>query len=149
MSNNKPPRRFLRQCAAQFLYSWDSTKPALEQLDIALEDFWETVEMPEEGKGFTQELITGTIDNLNKINTLLRERIKNYDLSRVHKVDLSILRVALYELLFRIDIPPVVTINEAVEIAKDLSNDDAGKFVNGILDKVASTLDRPLREPGV
>ena len=60
-------------------------------------------------------------------------------------VDRNILRLAVYEMLHREDIPPVVSINEAVDIAKKFSTDDSGKFVNGILDKVISQLDRPAR----
>jgi N utilization substance protein B len=69
----------------------------------------------------------------------------NWELHRMAVVDRNVLRLAIYEMLFRDDIPPVVSINEAVDIAKKFSTEDSGKFVNGILDKVKSDLMRPAR----
>ena len=96
--------------------------------------------------GFGEELAVGTIACIDEIDPIIRERAKNWDFDRIAKVDLTILRLALYELLHRPDIPPVVTINEAIELAKQFSGPDSRRFVNGILDQVSLTLDRPLRE---
>ena len=70
---------------------------------------------------------------------------KNWEFHRIAAVDRNIMRLAIYEMLFREDIPPIVSINEAVDIAKKFSTEDSGKFVNGILDKVRSGLMRPAR----
>ena len=81
---------------------------------------------------------------------------ENGDVKRMARVDRNILRIAIYEMKFRDDIPPVVSINEAVDIARDFSGAGSGKFVNGILDRISKNLGRPLRtvkkettEPGV
>jgi len=66
-------------------------------------------------------------------------------MDRMAKVDLSILRLAVFELLFRDDIPPVVSINEAIDLAKDYSSKESRRFINGVLDKIKTTLTRPLR----
>ncbi len=70
---------------------------------------------------------------------------QNWDLKRMAVVDRNVLRLAIYEMLYREDIPPVVSINEAVDIAKKFSTEDSGKFVNGILDKIKGELMRPAR----
>lgn len=95
---------------------------------------------------FGEELTIGTVGCIEEIDAVIRERAKNWDFNRIAKVDLSILRLALYELLHRPDIPPVVTINEAIELSKQFSGPDSRRFINGILDQVSLTLDRPLRE---
>ncbi|MGJ3241355.1 MAG: transcription antitermination factor NusB [Opitutales bacterium] len=95
---------------------------------------------------FGEELALGTVENIGEIDAIIRERAKNWDFNRIAKVDLTILRLALYELLHRPDIPPVVTINEAIELSKQFSGPDSRRFINGILDQVSLTLDRPLRE---
>ena len=71
--------------------------------------------------------------------------MKNWELHRIAVVDRNIMRLAIYEMLYREDIPPVVSINEAVDIAKKFSTQDSGKFVNGVLDKIKSELMRPAR----
>ena len=76
---------------------------------------------------------------------LIRKFSKNWDIPRIAAVDRNILRLAIYEMLHREDIPPVVSINEAVDIAKRFSTQDSGKFINGILDSVKGDLMRPAR----
>jgi N utilization substance protein B len=80
------------------------------------------------------------------MHTELTQNAANWDLDRMAGVDRNILRLAIYEMLHREDIPPVVSINEAVDLAKKYSTEDSGKFVNGILDNIKSRLDRPARE---
>ena len=77
--------------------------------------------------------------------SIIKKHAKNWELHRIAAVDRNILRLAIYEMLHRDDIPPVVSINEAVDIAKKFSTQDSGKFVNGILDKVKGELMRPAR----
>src|SRR5687767_12095210 len=80
-----------------------------------------------------------------KIDAKIQQHAKNWDLGRMAVVDRNILRLAVYEMLHRTDIPPVVSINEAVDIAKRFSTDESGRFVNGILDKIKGDLMRPAR----
>jgi N utilization substance protein B len=94
---------------------------------------------------FAEPLVRGVIENQDFIDRELSSIATNWDLHRMAGVDRNILRLAVYEMLHRNDIPPVVSINEAVDIAKKFSTDDSGKFVNGILDKMKSRLDRPAR----
>ena len=94
---------------------------------------------------FAEPLIRGTLEHQAELDERIKQYAKNWDLHRMAVVDRNILRLAIYEMLYRDDIPPVVSINEAVDIAKKFSTEDSGKFVNGILDKVKGDLLRPAR----
>ena len=94
---------------------------------------------------FADPLIRGTVEKLTEIDGKIQHYAKNWDMGRMAVVDRNVLRLAIYEMLYRDDIPPVVSINEAVDIAKKFSTDDSGRFVNGILDKVKGDLLRPAR----
>lgn len=83
----------------------------------------------------------------DQIDERIRKYCENYNLNRISAVDRNVLRLAIYEMLYRDDIPPVVSINEAIELAKTFGGAESGKFVNGILDRVRKDLDRPAREP--
>ena len=75
--------------------------------------------------------------------------VQNWEFSRIAKVELAMLRVALYELKYRLDVPPVVIIDEALEISKDFSTEDSRKFLNGVLDKAMLQMTRPTRKPAI
>src|SRR6188474_432446 len=94
---------------------------------------------------FADPLIRGTLEHRDEADELITQHAKNWDLHRMAAVDRNILRLAIYEMLHRDDIPPVVSINEAVDIAKKFSTNDSGKFVNGILDRIKGELMRPAR----
>ncbi len=96
---------------------------------------------------FAKDLILGTIENLPDIDAKIAKFSQNWAFARIAKVDLAILRIATFELLFRDDIPPIASINEAIDLTKQMSDPDSKRFVNGILDKVASEINRPLRTP--
>jgi transcription antitermination protein NusB len=160
-------RREARERAVQFLFQYDLNPP--EHLDEALSQFWESqrsavladdkgkahwgqrVELPPpsaaeaEVRVFAEPLIRGALEHRDEADATIERFAKNWDLSRMAAVDRNILRLAIYEMLHRQDIPPVVSINEAVDIAKKFSTQDSGKFVNGILDKVKGELMRPAR----
>jgi N utilization substance protein B len=161
-------RREARERAVQFLFQHDLNPP--EALDAALEHFWgsqrgaaiteekegaatwgEPVELPpptvDEAavRLFADPLIRGTLEFRDEADGIITRHAKNWELHRIAAVDRNILRLAIYEMLHREDIPPIVSINEAVDIAKRFSTQDSGKFVNGILDKVKSELMRPAR----
>jgi len=117
----------------QILYGIEISKGELPRV---LSDFWRDNPHPAEVRNFATELATGTREKLSSIDNLLKKYADNWDISRLAAVDRNILRLAIYELLFLDDIPPKVTINEAIEIAKKYSTADSGKFINGILDRI-------------
>jgi len=92
-------------------------------------------------------LIRGTLEHRDEADELIKKHAQNWELHRMAAVDRNILRLAIYEMLYRDDIPPVVSINEAIELAKAYGGADSGRFVNGILDRIRKDLDRPAREP--
>ena len=96
---------------------------------------------------FAQPLIEGMVAHLPDIDERIRRYCENYEFRRISAVDRNVLRLAIYEMLYRDDIPPVVSINEAIELAKAYGGADSGRFVNGILDRIRKDLDRPAREP--
>ena len=160
-------RREARERAVQFLFQYD-LNPA-ESLEEALEQFWQSQSAPAiaEEKGaatwgqkiepppptadelttrmFADKLICGVLEHRAEIDGRIQQYARNWDLHRMAVVDRNVLRLAIYEMLHRDDIPPVVSINEAVDIAKKFSTQDSGKFVNGILDRLKSDLPRPAR----
>jgi transcription antitermination protein NusB len=136
-------RRIARELAVQFLYQYDLSGGSLEE---ALPLFWETqAETSEDGRKFTEVLVQGVVEHRAAIDERIAKYTDNWDLPRIAAVDRNILRLAMYEMLFRDDIPPVVSINEAVDIAKRFSTRESGAFVNGILDRLKADLTRPSR----
>jgi len=85
---------------------------------------------------FARLLIQGTLENLPRIDEAIKGQLENWDFSRLSRVDLALLRISVYCLLFQPDIPATVTIDEAVEIARSFGADDSYRFVNGVLDAV-------------
>ena len=136
-------RRENRIAAMQFLYMFESNRN--DNLQDTLEIFFESKEEPREFYAFAEELIAGAITHLEEIDTAISNSAKNWSLDRIAKVDLAILRLAIFELLYRNDIPPVVSINEAIDIAKTFAGAESRRFVNGILDNIKGSLKRPLR----
>ena len=125
-----------REFALQILYKMDVTK---EEGQASLDNFWaynSQGEISDESKNFTAELVKGVEANIGIIDEKIRKYAANWQLERMAVVDRNILRMSCFELLYRDDIPPKVSINEAVELAKKYSGLEAGKFVNAILDKV-------------
>lgn len=128
-------RTISREYALQVLYQQHLTSDSVED---ALKNFWEHVELDDpEVREFTELLVRGTTENVEDLDKVIVKYAENWNLNRMAVIDRNILRVAAYELLFTNDIPPKVTINEAVNLAKKFSQADSGKFVNGILDKIS------------
>lgn len=133
-------RTLARTYALQVLYQADITGDNYAE---CLENFWQGLEDIVEPtvKEFTLELVKGVRDNLETIDKRISEYAANWQIERMAFIDRNVLRLSCYELVFRNDIPPKVSINEAVELAKKFSGIEAGKFVNGILDKIKSEKD--------
>jgi transcription antitermination protein NusB len=126
-------RRKARELALQFLYQIEITRGDLE---TTLGLFWAEHPVGPEIRGYASELIRGTQENLDKIDPLLSRYAHNWILARMAAVDRNVLRLAVYEMLFSKHAPPIVVINEAVDIVKKYSTPDSGAFVNGILDQI-------------
>jgi N utilization substance protein B len=127
----------------QFLYQFDLNGGSLDE---ALPLFWQTQsDVNDTGRQFAEELIRGVVERRALIDEKIGKYTENWDLPRIAAVDRNILRLAIYEMLYRDDIPPVVSINEAVDIAKKFSTRESGAFVNGILDRLKADLTRPSR----
>ena len=126
-------RRKSRTLALQLLYQIDAGSRSLEE---TLGTFWDSQECPEiPVRQFTEELVRGTLERVAEIDATLRGYSERWDPVRMAVVDRNILRLALYEIRYRQDIPPKVSINEYVDIAKKYSTEESGAFVNGILDR--------------
>ncbi len=95
---------------------------------------------------FAAELVAQTLDRLSEIDRLLESALQNWDLRRLGAVDRAILRLAVAEMLSRTDIPPAVTINEAIEIARNLASTESARFANGVLDRVRKEIGRESHE---
>jgi N utilization substance protein B len=126
-------RRKARELALQFLYQIEVTR---EDLDGALPAFWAEQSVEPEVEKYASELIRGTLGKLDVIDPLIGKYAHNWVLSRMAAVDRNVLRIAVYEMLFSKQAPPIVAINEAVDIVKRYSTPESGAFVNGILDRM-------------
>ena len=126
-------RREGRELALQILYAQDSQKGELRE---TLRGFRDGVEAIQPVREFAERLVLGVQEHQTEIDEAIKARSKNWSLSRMPRVDLNIMRLAAYELLFRSDIPKKVSINEAIEIAKKFGDKESPAFVNGILDEL-------------
>lgn len=127
-------RSTARECALQILYQYEMNPAELEDV---IKDYWlQNPDFEEEVREFANRLVLGTAANLKEIDATIQKAADNWELERMAVVDRNIMRFAVYELLYCEDIPPKVTINEAVNIAKKFSQEESGKFVNGVLDKI-------------
>jgi N utilization substance protein B len=125
-------RHQARERALQVLFQHDiHGKPGL-WLDV----FWKENEVPDEVKAFAERLVAGVLERKKELDALIGKYATNWKISRMPVVDRNILRAGVYELLWMDDVPAKVTVNEAIELAKSFGDDDASKFVNGILDQV-------------
>ncbi|MBI4871862.1 MAG: transcription antitermination factor NusB [Candidatus Riflebacteria bacterium] len=108
-------------------------------LDETLDYFREELGLDDKTLTFARELAEGTLQLQPELDPIIREFLEKWDFDRLGNVERSILRLAVFELLHRPEIPRKVTLNEAVEMAKDYSTDEAAKFVNGVLDRLAKS----------
>ena len=108
-------------------------------LDETLDYFREELGLDDKTLTFARELAEGTLQAQPELDPIIREFLEKWDFDRLGNVERSILRLAVFELLHRPEIPRKVTLNEAVEMAKDYSTDEAAKFVNGVLDRLAKS----------
>lgn len=128
-------RRQSREAALQVLYQVDvgGADP-----DKALADTAELNEIDPEDLKFTRELVLGSMSHIEDIDRIIATLSKDWNIERLARVDHNIMRIAIFEIMHRDDIPFGVTVNEAVELAKTFGGGDSGRFINGILAHVAS-----------
>lgn len=128
--------------ALEALYAWEAAGAPLDQLlAFPWVDDEKLEAMGEDALAFPRLVIAGTVENIAVIDKKIRSVLQNWDFSRLKRVDLAIMRMSVYSLLFQKDIPASVTIEEAVKLCLDYGTDDSFKFVNGILDRISKDLD--------
>ena len=144
-------RRRGRILAFQALYAWDAAKDKKSALKDLYDFSWEEKKTSDaDGKKadnnedsaviFSRLLIAGAVDNIKAVDAMIRKHLVNWDFSRLTGVDRSLLRLSVYELMFKIA-PPQVVINEAVDISREYGTDDSYRFINGVLDGVKKTIE--------
>jgi N utilization substance protein B len=130
-------RRRAREFALQVLFQQDINRNNWED---GLNLFWELTPADPNIIEFTNLLVRGTMEHLEEIDTLIKKYTQHWDINRMAVVDRNLLRCSIYELLYFKGIPPKVTINEAIELAKTFGTKDSGRFINGILDRICKEL---------
>ena len=133
-------RRKAREYALQGLYMYETVGRSLDDL-VTID--WVDRELSDDIRNFAVNLLKGSIENIDYIDSLIKRFSKNWDFERLSVIDKSILRMSIYAMLYLPDIPRVVTIDEAIELGKEYGGDGSGQFINGILDAIKNTvLDR-------
>jgi transcription antitermination protein NusB len=128
-------RRRARELALQALYEIDSVGHDKDKtLEYALSD----ARLSQENKEFVRELVTGVLENMEKIDGYIRKFAPAWPLEQIAIIDRNILRIAIFEILHNNKVPVKVAINEAVELAKAFGSDNSPKFINGVLGSVSS-----------
>lgn len=122
-----------REYALKILYQFDINECELNDIYY---DFFEVNCIDLDIEKFSRSIVKGTVKNLEKIDEVITEYAENWVIKRMAAIDRNILRMSIFELLFFKNIPPKVSINEAIELAKKYGDKNSGSFVNGILDKV-------------
>lgn len=143
MSAEASTRRRAREAALQMLYQWEIGRASAHE---AIVTYWPSREpeeqLSEAHQQFANELVRGTIGRVAEIDKILAEHARNWRVERMAVLDRLVLRLAIYELLAVPDTPALVVINEAIELARAYSGEEAAGFVNGILDAVRKDLGR-------
>ena len=138
-------RRKGRILAFQALYSWDAhnSQSGEKSIPEGLLDFsWTNPDtaIDEEMASFSRLLVSGTIENINSVDDMIQDHLRNWELKRLNRVDLAILRMSVYSLMFQADMPPTIVIDEAIGIAKEFGADESYRFINGVLDSIRKSL---------
>ena len=128
-------RREARELALQMLYALDAN-PSAGLAETLLTFREEQTEVVARVREFAEALVRGVLDQRESIDNAIKARSRNWSLTRMPRVDLNVMRLAAYELMFRPDIPKKVSINEAIEIARKFGDKESPSFVNGILDEI-------------
>jgi N utilization substance protein B len=141
-------RRKGRILAFQALYSWDAARnqaPVKPVIPDGLLDFsWLEPEkrknLDEKTSSFSRLLVVGTIENIEAVDGMIRSHLQHWDFSRLNRVDLAILRMSAYTLMFQHEVAPSIVIDEAIGISKEFGTDESYRFINGVLDNIRRTI---------
>lgn len=133
-------RREAREVTVQFLFSHDLNN---ETLPDQCAEFWELRATRKKVRDFAEELLNGIFEHRGELDLAIDAACQNYTLDRLAAIDRNILRLAVYEILHREDIPVPVTLNEAIEIAKRFGSAESAGFVNGVLDRIQGECGKP------
>jgi N utilization substance protein B len=136
-------RRRGRELALKLLYGFDLLP---RDIDATLREFWALTRYPKEVRTFAEHLVRGTLTHKAEIDAFIATNAINWTIERMAVIDRNILRYAVYELLYEEVIPPKVTINEALDIAKKYSTPKSSAFINGILDHIHHILTKDEEE---
>jgi len=131
-------RRRAREFALQMLYQVEASATPMEEV---VSSFWESHPAAPDVRAFADRLARGTIASLPEIDAILRDSLENWRLERLAIVDRNVLRLAVYEFLHEAETPPIVVIDEAIEVARRFGGEDSSQFANGILDAVRKKLE--------
>ena len=132
-------RKKSREFALQVLYQLNITK---QDVITALTQFQEHFLSLGDADEFLKHLVVGVLEHCPELDRLIEQYSENWRLDRINLIDRNILRMALFELLYCEDIPPKVTINEAIDLGKRFGSEDSGSFINGILDRIQNEVIR-------
>jgi N utilization substance protein B len=132
-------RRKSRECALQVLFQLNITK---QEAIKALSQFQEHFSSDGEADEFLKHLVLGVLEHRQELDRLIEQYSENWRLDRINIIERNILRMALFELLYCEEIPPKVTINEAIDLGKRYGSGDSGGFINGILDRIQNEVVR-------
>ena len=135
-------RRAAREAALKILFQFDFNPSDAEEL---IASFWRGHKASDRMRAFAEHLVWGVLEHRDEIDRLIGEAAENWRLERMSAVDRNVLRLATFEMLYLPDIPPQVSIDEAIELGKRFGSEDSGAFINGILDRIA--LDQNLLPP--
>ena len=136
-------RKKAREAAVKLLYHWDMVGYENDGFTTTLDETIERVDLTADDDQYIQSVIDGVQDNQITIDSNIEDESLGWKIGRFPKVDLAILRLGVFELLFRPDIPHAVTINECVDIAKHYSTDNSSAFINGVLSTILKKNGKP------
>jgi len=144
-------RRKGRILAFQALYFWDTLSADVKSKkddSVSIEELTSFEWLEEEKRNkldesisaFSKILIAGTVENIAGIDDIIKKHLENWDITRVNRVDLAILRISVFSLMFQKEIAPSIVIDEAIGISREFGTDDSYRFINGVLDSIRKTL---------
>ena len=126
-------RRLARELALKVLYRFEEGDTDLPSV---IEKVLEAKKYQKQDKDFSRILVQKTVANLKELDAMISRVIENWDYDRISVIDKIILRIGACEMLYFNDIPPQISINEAIEIGKKYGGNDSGRFINGVLDAI-------------
>ena len=132
-------RTTAREAALQMMFALDATD---NDVDQTISDYWRETPGDGEGKAYANELVKGATAVISELDARISAASANWRVERMTRVDRNVLRLCVYELLYCLDVPRAVALDEAVELAKRYGAEDSGAFVNGVLDQVADDCGR-------